>query len=536
MNIIQEFIDYLKRPRQARDISLRYEPFNLTRSATVNTIKSALVAAEAGTTRDLFTLYRDISSEGSHVFAEHSKRKLSVLGQPISIQPRDKSSPEDVIAAQAVSRLIADCENWSDGLNHLLNSTLWPVAVCEKVFKAVDPSENLGRQVALRYTLKRFEIINPQVLCFVHTARMGFSTQIQLSEWEPDLRFFATDADGRIDYSWVKSLPAEPIRHVIHRGHLLAGLRDCWGGPMRAIVFWWLLSALGREWFGRYMDRFGSPFLVGRTDAANQEAVNLLKDAFSLSTKIGGLVVDHDTSVELEQAMTNGGADAFERFLSVCNREISKVILGQSLSADAQSTGLGSGQGKLQGEVRDDIRIYDQMRLAETLEKQLFGPFLRINGLAGQAPKAIWGGLSAEDTAATANTLKTLKDAGLEPTDEALPVISERMGFPLQRSAAVAPAGFPPGFGNTTSFSAAIPKATHPSDRVASEKAKALGEAYRGALAPVRQIILSSSSPEEAQARLAAFYADWDPKRVKALTEEALQICAATGAAVATRK
>jgi hypothetical protein len=228
----------------------------------------------------------------------------------------------------------------------------------------------------------------------------------------------------------------------VHRGHLLIGVRDSWGGPMRSIIFWNLLAQLGRDWFGRMMERYGNPFIVAKVDKSDKDAVTFLSEALSLSTKIGGLVVDTETEVELKEAMLSGAADGYERFLGVCHREISKVVVGQDLSAQSAPTGLGSGVANLQAGVRQDIRMFDQLKLAETIEKQVFKPFLKVNGLKGSA-KIRWGGLSPEEAAATGALLVQLTQANLEPTDESINVISERVGFGVQRK----PATPSPGFG-----------------------------------------------------------------------------------------
>src|SRR5512145_2392848 len=76
-------------------VALRAEPPNATRGATVESVQSALRAAEAGETRLLFALYRDLVLSGSHVQAEFNKRKLAVLAQPHAILPADKEQPED---------------------------------------------------------------------------------------------------------------------------------------------------------------------------------------------------------------------------------------------------------------------------------------------------------------------------------------------------------------------------------------------------------------------------------------------------------
>lgn len=521
-------------------VSMRHEPENISSSATVQTVQSAIRAAEGGDTRQLFALYRDLTVGGSHIQCELGKRLMAVLSEPEAVLPADKENKDDILAAEAVKQMIGDCENWEEGIAHLLSSTLWPVSVVEKLFEPADAP--MPGKPRLRYTLRKLHIVNPTLLCFKQPYQQnrlsrpadtlssnGGEGRGEEEPWEKDLRFYNTEADGRIDWSFDKTYAADKTRHIIHRGHLLVGVRDNWGGPMRSIVFWWLLAALARDWFARNMERYGSPFLLGKTDSTNQDAINFLRDAFSLSTKIGGLVVDHDTQVELIEAMTTGMADAHERFLSVCNREISKVIVGQTLSAEAQPTGLGSSTGKLQGEVREDIRQFDQKRLGSTITRQLFDQFLYINGLSGRV-KIVWGGLSAEDAAEAGSLLVSLSNANLEPTDEAIPTISERVGFQLQRKpAAPAATGFP--LSTLSSNPSQLPRVTHPSDAIAAKRAQALGAVYRGRYGPIPQIILESNSAEEALAKIQRYVADLKPGEAERLTEEALQISAAAGAA-----
>lgn len=444
--LISNWLPELPTSRKAR-IALNQEPPNLSSSATVVSIQGALRAAEGGDTRELFALYRDMTVGGTHVQAEFNKRKLAILAQPLNVLPvrqahngpGDKPGVDDLKAAAAMQQVINDCENWNDGVSHLLDSCLWPVAVVEKVFRPVEPGEPAAK-LGLKYTLRRLEVVNPTLLCFRprygtgNYGRNGRNGMMASEEaWEAELRFWSTDEEGRILYDYDRTYGAERSRHVVHRGHLLTGVRDCWGGPMRALLFWWLLTQLARDWFGRGMERWGSPFVVGRTDAKNPAAVKMLQEAFSLSTKIGGLVVDNDTQVELKEIAASGMADAYERFIAVCNREVSTVVVGQTLSAEAQSTGLGSGVGKLHSEVREDIRMFDQVRLGDTLRAQVFRQVMEVNGIAGGLPKPVWGGLSDEDAKSFAELLNTLGQAGLEPTDEAISTLNERLGFPVQR-------------------------------------------------------------------------------------------------------
>jgi phage gp29-like protein len=245
-------------------------------------------------------------------------------------------------------------------------------------------------------------------------------------------------------------LPLDPARHIVHRAHPQVGIRDNFGGPLRAALFWWFLAGAARDWYGRALERYGAPFTLAHTDLGNEDAVNKLREALSESTRIFGLIVDPETQVELKEAALQGMTDGYERFIELCNREISKLIVGQTLSATPAATGLGSGVAALQAAVREDIRLFDQMRLAETLESQLFRQMLTVNGIEGRAPRIVFGGLSDDDAKKFADTLVSLKQAGLEPTDDTLQtVIPERVGIEVQRVASIAPPAFDqsqPGF------------------------------------------------------------------------------------------
>jgi hypothetical protein len=73
------------------------------------------------------------------------------------------------------------------------------------------------------------------------------------------------------------------------------------------------------------------------------------------------------------------------------------------------------------------------VKLGETVKRQIFEPFLRINGIKGRAPTPSWGGLDTEASKVFAESLDVLKRSGFEPTDEAIATVSDRMGYPVRR-------------------------------------------------------------------------------------------------------
>jgi len=362
------------------------------------------------------------------------------------------------------------------------------------------------------YRLKALVPVDYQLFDFRHG-------HLQIRDTDPNGNLLPTAHDPSVD------------RYIVHRGNLLT-TPDNWGGPMRSILFWWLLGSMDRDWWARFLDRFGSPFMVGKYDSVDDKSRTILERAFSSAVKIGGLVVSNETQVEIMQAATQSTGEAFEKFHSIAQREKSKLIVGQTLSAEAQSTGLGSGVANAQSEVRQDIRQFDAKMLCHTLRTQLLDQILRINGIPGRPPRITWGAQSPVETKATGEFLGNIRNAGIELTDEGIASLSERSGLALRR--ATTPAPSPQGF---TAFSVTpdqrviANQADDANDRIARATAADLSHAFRGSLAPIRRIIAESESAEDLERRLTAFYADWSPEKTAAILERALVAFAANGAA-----
>lgn len=380
----------------------RQEPPSMAINMDAGGIMGVIASAEGGYTRDLFALYRDVIMVDSHIQAEWTKRKLAVLGDTMTILPYDKNRPDDVATADVVKAAIDGCTTFRTACSFLLDSTLYPVSVVEKTYRATGSGYSLSQLTPVPYHLLDYS-----------TGRM---------------RIYDVDQSNGIVLSTTHD--PDPDRYLIHRGNLLTS-PDNWGGPMRSILFWWLLSAMSREWWARFLERYGSPFLVGKYP--DDEGKTVLERAFSLSTRLGGLVISRDTSVEIQKATASDSGDAYEKFLTICQREKSKLILGQTLSSEAQPNGIGGGAAELQSDVRDDIRRFDSMMLADTIIHQLVAQLCRINNQKGRIPRLIWGSQSQSDTKATSMLLASLAQAGLEPTDGGIASVSELVGIGLQR-------------------------------------------------------------------------------------------------------
>lgn len=465
------------------------EPSNVARGLTASRLVDILDLAENGSTRELFALYRDVLCD-NRVQSEFSKRKGAILGDTRNLAPFDKKRPDDVQAKELCWPLV-ESSAFLDAISWMLNATLYPVAVCEKIF---DPLPS-------GFVLRTIRPVPFQML------DLSKST----------VRIFDV-IEGRIQST---SRQADPDRYIIHRGHTLP-LPDRWGGPMRALLFWWLLRTMDRQWWASLLERFGTPFLKGEYKDAPGRAV--LERAFSLATKIGGIVLSSGTKAEVVSAAAGQSTDSHERFVELCNREIAFLVSGQTLASNVQATGMGDGTANLQGAVREDVRKMDVALLAMTLRDQLFSQYCRINGSAGRPPIVLFGSDSAAELKALFALLTSLGAAGFEPDDDGMAVIGERFGFGIRRKASMPGLPF-----NAIGLSSGI------KDAVAPGVSPDLSAAFRGHLAPVAKIIRESVSQTDCLAKVRAWVLSTGVSDAPDLIADALAAYALSGANSAAR-
>ena len=437
-------------------------------AATMASIQAAMKNSENGDTYLLFGLFRDMICNSSHVRGEIAKRLIAVLGKPLVIQPEDRTKEDDKVAAKLCAEMVSNCDNWLDGMLHVQMASCWPVSGAEKIFEPVNGSDSDKFSLPVIYRLKKIVPVNYALFCYrvaywslsqasmgsypmspgMNLAGPGYRPQLagqvadenndvlywNADDWQPDIRFYSVLPNGQINWDLGATYKPDLDRHIIHRGNIVSSFRDTYGGDLRATLFWWLVATLGRDWFSAYMFRFGRPFILGKANTADENVVNYLKKVFNDGTSVSGgaVIVNKDAEIELVQAAVSGGADGFEKYINLCNKQITTQILGHSLSTSSEKTGLGSGMADVSSDLKDEWREFDNARLKETAVKQIFTPWLRVNGYKGNVIPC-WGGASTATRSTLAKTLLDLKNAGWMPSEDSEQAISDVMGFKVER-------------------------------------------------------------------------------------------------------
>lgn len=145
--------------------------------------------------------------------------------------------------------------------------------------------------------------------------------------------------------------------------------KNPYGEALLSRLYWlWFFKNNSRKMWAKFVERFGNPLLVGKSQSDNVAMRNALLQAHASSV----IAVSTMESVEAVNAQGNSGATAFEGFSDRIEKGIQKLVLGQTLTSGTDGGGsraLGTVHLQVQQEKVDaDIRM-----IAPTIQAMING-------------------------------------------------------------------------------------------------------------------------------------------------------------------
>lgn len=176
--------------------------------------------------------------------------------------------------------------------------------------------------------------------------------------------------------------PLTPGKYLVINASGKSGL-PIRGGLARAAAYAYLFHNFSlRDWV-TFCEMFGIPLRLGRYEAgvASQADLDVLFQAVrDLGTDSAAML---PKNMEIEFPTVGAGraaADLWEKLLDYLDRQVSKLVLGQTLTAD---TGQGGGGSYALGNVHNDVRIdilrADATALASAINIQLVKLLVDLN-------------------------------------------------------------------------------------------------------------------------------------------------------------
>ena len=145
------------------------------------------------------------------------------------------------------------------------------------------------------------------------------------------------------------------------------------GRPLYHTLFWLRHFKAGSvEFWLDYMERFGTPWVVGKTAEGNKDEM-----AEQLYAMLGGDVaaIDEEDDIKI---VTPSAKGEFKELSVYCDDQIRETILGGNLTGEAKSGSYAAA--KVHNDIREDIAMIDE-QIVTSLMSQIVAKFKKLNNI-----------------------------------------------------------------------------------------------------------------------------------------------------------
>ncbi|MBM9605958.1 DUF935 domain-containing protein [Desulfopila inferna] len=321
----------------------------VTYGLTPERLAAVFKAADAGDLRAQAELFDQLEERDGHLLCERDKRKNVILDVDFTIEPASDDG-RDAKVAEFVEQSLQDIADYGECLISLQDAVGKGFACLENHW---DASE--GQAVI-------------QQMEFVEQKRFRFNDDAGLLRKYPRL-VTDTDAMGVEIPAWKATM------------HQYGGKS---GHPARSGIYrvasWMVLfkNYAIKDWV-IFCELFGMPLRIGKYDqgAGKEDKDALINAISSLGSDAAG-IISKSTEIEFVETVKSARGDLWKLLADFCNAEISKAVLGQTLSAQVGDKG-SYAASKTHNEVRLDLLTADGRALASTIRSQVIRPLVGFN-------------------------------------------------------------------------------------------------------------------------------------------------------------
>lgn len=319
--------------------------------------------------RSVYDLFEEMLDKDGHLYSVIQTRIYGLLSRERSVVAGG-DDPRDVAVAEWVQRTLAAVPGWEEALRWLLMSLAKGMAVVE-IDWGYRPPDPRREAVALSGPERQ---------------AVPFGLRRRLPQ------DFAIDDEGRLrvigeqDALWWGRLGTTDRAPVVPLGKaLMMTFNSAPDAPLGVGLcqksFWlhWFKKQTLKFWV-IFNEKFGQPTVVGKyptgANPTDQEA--LLEVVESLQTD-AGVTIPENMVIDLLEAKRSGTVNTYKDLVDWCNNEMSKVVLGETLTADEGRRTGSYALGQIHNLVRNEYIESDAKALMAVINEQLIRPMVRFN-------------------------------------------------------------------------------------------------------------------------------------------------------------
>jgi phage gp29-like protein len=466
------------------------DPFHILYMGLMRPSDEVLIS-KGGTIHGL-KIYDEIERD-CHAYSVIQKRKFAVISFPWEMEPAS-SSYRDRKAAEGIGAILKAMD--FDGLCvGLMDALLKGYAVGEVLW---NPATWTPDKVVMR-----------------------------------DQRRFVFDAESRPRLITLQNmLPGEELpdrKFIVHRFGAKDG--NPYGLGLGSKLFWpTFFKRQGISFWLVFAEKFGSPTAIGKyPEGMPVDKQNALLQTLGDLAQETAIIAPLETQIELLEAARSGSIDTYERLVRYMDEEISKAVLGETLTTTLGNAG-SYAASKTHNEVRLELVRSDSDLLSASLHDSLLTWLTELHFPGAGVPR-VWRKVQeAVDLKAEAEKDEIVFGMGFEP-EEAW--IQEKYGQGWKKKATPKPplqAPFPQATPNQAPSQAFAEGADQDSASKLSQTALARsGKAMETLLKPIRQAVDESGDLHELREKLDQMYPELDATAFSELLEQAFLVAALAG-------
>lgn len=307
-------------------------------------------ATDEGDVAQYVTLAQEIEERDLHYRSVIHSRKMAVAGIVPQVElPKDNSVSAEI--GQHVEDRLIKTPRFEGLVFDLLDGIAKGYACVEIVWK-LDATEWY-----------------PTAYEFVEQRHFAFDRDTMRT---PLLR--VDDLDPRANEDGV---PLQPFQWIVHIPKIASGIPLRTGLARSAAVAYAAKRWTIADWMA-FMDIYGVPIRLGKYPVSMAEKRHQLLRALKQIGSDACAVIPEEMNLELIEAKgaTSGGVTLFEGTATYWDKQMSKLVLGQTMTTD---DGSSLAQSRTHQEVRWDIRDMDARQVAAVIDEQLIEPFVKLN-------------------------------------------------------------------------------------------------------------------------------------------------------------
>lgn len=330
--------------------------------------------ADAGDVYRQMELFEEMEEKDPHLFSQLQTRKNAVTGLDYEIIPFSDDDGDKAVA-DFVADEINGIENFEDVEMDLLDAIGKGFAVSEILWDYRNGKTAIA------------DIISRQQKRFF---------------WD------ALDDGFKVRTKEVpEGIPVPENKFILHRYKARSG-HPSRAGVLRVVAWMYLFKNYDIKDWVSFCEVFGMPLRLGKyaQGASDDDKDALMQALVRIGSDAAGIVPD-GTEIDFHEANRSSSLDIYESLARYCDEQMSKAILGQTLTSD--SGGGSFAQSKTHDEVRHDLTVADCKALAATLRRDLIRPLVLFNfGDDARLPSIRYDCKEPEDLKEKAEVLTTL--------------------------------------------------------------------------------------------------------------------------------